>query len=572
MPPHEKATPAPGSALPGSKPSSPSILRSVGIVTLMTLISRVTGVVVQVTISAMLGATRMGDAYQVAWRLPNMLRRFTAEGTMTAAFLPTLTEVEAREGEAGATAFVSDFMGSLAWILGILCLVGILFMAPIVGLLMLGKLAPGLPFLEQLRVFSSVLLGKASFPPDVALAEGIARLMFPYLVMVSLTACMAAVLNLRNRFALAASMSTFWNLTFLGASWTCFKLGPRHWHEPQQAAIVFACAVLLGGLVQFLVLLPAFRRYGFRLGFRLRLQSGSVRLALKRMGPGLLAGGIHPINVLVSTSLASQLGYGAQVVLNNSNILGELVLGLFAMSFATVSLPAMSRQAAEGDLPGLRSNLSTALRGTAFLAIPAAVGLAVLAHPISAFLFQRGRFTPESVNWLAETLPYQALGILFIATVRISNQALNALKDYRSPAQAAVLQFTCNIVFSLLLMKPLGTRGMALANGLSAMVGLLYLEWRLRHALGQLPYRQVLTGWLTFGLGAAGMGLLALFGGRLVDVFIYHGFRGTGLRLFPLMAVASLGYFGLVKAMRVQEAEELSVMVRRKLGLTRRSL
>jgi putative peptidoglycan lipid II flippase len=541
----------------------------VGIVTLMTLISRITGVAVQITISAVLGATRMGDAYQVAWRLPNMLRRFTAEGTMTSAFLPTLTEVEARDGKAGAIAFVSDFMGSLAWVLGVLCLLGILFMAPIIGLQMLGKLAPGQPLLEQLRAFGTVLAGKANFPPDVALAEGIARLMFPYLVLVSLTACMAAVLNLRGRFALTASVSTFFNLTFLAASWACLQLGPRAWHQPERAALLFACAVILGGGVQVLVLLPAFRRLGFRLGFHLRLKNTDVRLALKRMGPGLLAGGIHPLNVLVSTALASQLGYGAQVVLNNSNMLGELVLGLFAMSFATVSLPAMSRQAAEGDLPGVRTNLSMALRGTAFLAIPAAVGLAVLAYPIAAFLFQRGQFTPASVHWLAETLPFQALGILFIATVRISNQALNALKDYRSPAQSAVLQFSCNIVLSLLLMKPLGTRGMALANSLSALVGLFYLEWRLRHVLGQLPYRPVLTGWALFGLGSAAMGLLTVFGGRLVDVFTYHGFRGTGLRLFPLMAAASLGYFALVKMLRVQEAEELIAMIRRKLRSTR---
>ncbi len=545
------------------------MLHSVGVVTLMTLLSRVTGVAVQMTMTALLGATKMGDAFQVAYRLPNMLRRFTAEGTMTAAFLPTLTEVEAKDGEAGAVAFVSDFIGSLAWVLGVICLVGIVFMAPIIGLQMLGKVAPGLPWLEQLRVLGSVLIGRTAFPPDVALAESLARIMFPYLVLVSLTACMAGVLNLRSRFALAASMSTFGNVMFVGASWACFKLGPSVWRQPERAAFIFAWAFLLAGVVQFAVLVPSFRRLGFHLGFRLRWKTDSVRLALKRMGPGLLAGGIHPINVLISTSLASQLGDGAQTVLNNSNILGELVLGLFAMSFATVSLPAMSRQAAQGDLEGVRTNLGTALRGTAFLAIPAAVGLAVLAYPISAFLFQRGQFTPEAAHWLASTLPFQAAGILFIATVRISNQALNALKDYRSPAQAAVLQVICNIAFSLLLMKSLDTRGMALANGMAALVGLIFLEWRLRHRLGQLPYRRIFTGWCLFGLGALGLGMVTYWGGRMVDVFTFHGFRGTGARLFPLMAVAAFSYFAIVKLLRVNEAEELMALIRRKLKSTR---
>jgi len=565
MPSEEKPTHASGELAPEKGRAPNSMLHSVGIVSLMTLISRVTGVAVQMTISALLGATKMGDAFQVAYRLPNMLRRFTAEGTMTAAFLPTLTEVEAKEGERGAIAFVADFIGSLAWVLGVICLLGILLMAPIIGLQMLGKVAPGQPISEQLRLLGAILTGTGAFPPDVALAESLARIMFPYMVLVSLTACMAGVLNLRNRFALAASMSTFGNLVFVGASWACFRLGPKVWHQPERAAFVFATAFLLAGIVQFAVLVPSFKRLGFHLGFRLRWKNANVRLALKRMGPGLLAGGIHPINVLVSTSLASQLGYGAQTVLNNSNMLGELVLGLFAMSFATVSLPAMSRQAAQGDLDGVRSNLGTALRGTAFLAIPAAVGLAILAYPISAFLFQRARFTPEAAHWLASTLPYQAFGILFIATVRISNQALNALKDYRSPAQAAVIQFTCNIGFSLLLMKSLDTRGMALANGLAAMVGLLFLEWRLRQRLGHLPYRRVLTGWCLFGLGALALGIVAYWCGPLMEVCHYLAFRGTALRLFPLMALAGLSYFAVVKLLRVNEAEELMGLIRRKL-------
>ncbi|MDP2875411.1 MAG: lipid II flippase MurJ, partial [Holophaga sp.] len=170
-----------------------------------------------------------------------------------------------------------------------------------------------------------------------------------------------------------------------------------------------------------------------------------------------------------------------------------------------------------------------------------------------------------ATHWLASTLPFQAAGILFIATVRISNQALNALKDYRSPAQAALLQVGCNILFSLLLMKSLDTRGMALANGMAALVGLFFLEWRLRHRLGQLPYRRIFTGWFLFGLGALGLGMVAYWGGRMVDVFTFHGFRGTGVRLFPLMAVAALGYFAIVKLLRVNEVEELTAMIQRKL-------
>ena len=189
----------------------------------------------------------------------------------------------------------------------------------------------------------------------------------------------------------------------------------------------------------------------------------------------------------------------------------------------------------------------------------------MLAHPIVAFLYQRGRFGAEAVAWTAATLPYQALGILFVATARISTQALNALKDYRGPAQAAVLGFACNIAFSLLLMGPMGTSGIALANSLAALVGLGYQELRLRRALGRLPYGEVLRGWGAFALCAAGMGLLAFLGARMAGLATFHGFLGTGFRLLPLIGLSALAYAGLALALRVREAGELVGALRRRL-------
>jgi putative peptidoglycan lipid II flippase len=283
------------------------------------------------------------------------------------------------------------------------------------------------------------------------------------------------------------------------------------------------------------------------------------------MVPGILAAGIHPINVFISQMLASQLPKGAQTVLVQSNLLGELVLGLFAVSVATVSLPAMSRQAAEGDLDGVRHSLATALRGTAFMAIPASVGLAVLASPIVALIYRTGRFDAEAVRWTAGTLAFQAIGLLFIASARISTQALNAMKDYRGPAIAAVLALVSNIVLSILLMKPLGTAGMALANSLSAMIGLSFQEWRLRRVLQTLPYREVITAWIAMAFASLLMGALAMFGGRLIDAFTFHGVFGTSLRLFPLILSCSAFYFAVMLMLKVPEAKDLLALAKRKL-------
>jgi putative peptidoglycan lipid II flippase len=539
-----------------------TLLRSAGVVGAMTLLSRLTGLVVQRMIASRLGLNDVSDAYQVAYRLPNMLRRFTAEGTMTAAFLPTLVDIDSKCGAEEAKSFVADFIGTLGALLLAICAVGVLLMTPITAFLMLGKLAPGAGAAVQLEALWNVLLGKASLPGNVALSAVLGRIMFPYLLMISVTAAMAAVLNMRHRFALASSTNMWGNLAFIAASWAAFHfiaqpLGAR-------AALVFACALLLHGLVQILVLMPTFRHMGFRLGWAAKLKSPDVRLALKRMLPGIIAGGIHPINVFISQSLASQLAPGAQTVLANSNLLGELVLGLFAVSMATVSLPSMSRLASEGDLNGVRSSLSEALRGAALLAIPASIGMAVLATPIVALIYHKGAFGAGAVAWTAATLPYQALGLIFIASSRIGTQALNAMKDYRGPAFAALVSFLCNVTFSLLFMKSMGTNGMALANSLAALFGLSFLVWRLNGTLGRLPTKDVALEWLKMAIAGTLMGLAAIVGGKLLNILDPFNFQGTPmttLKLLPLIAACAAIYFGLAALFRVREAKTLAAAV-----------
>jgi len=540
----------------GTAPSPRPLLRSAGVVGLMTLLSRLTGLVVQRMIGSRLGLGDISDAYQVAYRLPNMLRRFTAEGVMTAAFLPTLVDVDAKRGGEEAGRFVSGFMGTLGAILLAICAIGVLCMTPITGLLMLGKLSDA-GIGAQLGVLWDVVLGRTGFPGNVSLAVALGRVMFPYLLLVSVTAAMAAALNMRGRFALAASTNLCGNLAFIATAWLAFRV----WDSPDRAALVFACAMLLHGLVQILVLMPTFRRLGFGFGWLAKFKDPDVLMALKRMVPGIIAGGIHPINVFVSQSLASQLAPGAQTVLANSNLLGELALGLFAVSVATVSLPAMSRQASSGDMAGVRSSLAEALRGAALMVIPASVGMAVLATPIIAMIYHKGAFGAGAVAWTAATVPYQALGLLFIASARISTQALNATKDYRGPAMAALVGFVCNVVFSLLLMKPLGTSGMALANSLAAVAGLVFQAARLKRTLGGLPVGAVVGGWTKMCAAAALMGLAAYYGNTLLQIHDPQHFQGTAAtawRLLPLVAVCGAMYFCLAWLFRVPEAKRMA--------------
>lgn len=543
-----------------------SLLRAAGVVGLFTLLSRITGMLLGRVLGHFLGQGLASDAFFVAYRLPNLLRRFAAEGTMTGAFLPSVSEAEAQHGEAEARAMVARFLGTLGLLVAAVCLLAILAMGLLIGVQMLGRIAPGEPLAAQARALGQVLAGARAAPEGFALSTLLARIMFPYLLLLSLTAGFSAVLNLKGRFGLPASVSTFGNLTLMGAVAAAMALGPASWREPARASVVCAVAVMASGLVQLAVLWPSFRGLGYRVRWGLHFADEGVRRILRRMVPGLLGTGIHPINVVVSTAIASQLPEGAQTVLFQSNLMGELVLGLFSVSLATVSLPAMSRQADAGDLDGLRGSLASALRATALLAIPASVGLAVLARPIIALIYQSGRFDAAAVAWTASTLPWQAVGLLFIATSRIAVQAHYALKDYRSPALGALLGFSVNLPLSWFLMLRMGTAGIALANGVAALAGLLYVTGALHRNLGRLPFGPVLRGWAAFAAAAAAMGLLAWAGGGWFGLAQFRSTGDTFVRLVPLIAACGAAYFLLLHLARVAEVRDLLAALRRKLG------
>lgn len=545
------------------------MLRSAGVVGAMTLLSKVSGLAQTFFLSHVLGAGAAADAYAVAFRLPNLLRRFTAEGTMTAAFLPTLAEVEAKEGEAAMQATAAKFLGTLTLLLTILVALAILLMGVIAGLLVVGRLTPpGSGFGASLGMLGRVLTGQVPPPPEMALTVKLGRLMFPYLALVSLTAGFAGLLNLRHKFALAAAVSVFWNLAFIAFGAAAIWFFRRAGHaDDGTAAFCCALAVLAGGVVQLAILWPAAAKLGFSFRPGFFLGDPGVKRALRRMGPGLVAAGIYPINALISTMLASNLADGAQIVLLNSGMMGEMVLGVFAMSLVTASLPLMAQQAEAKDLDGLRGSLSEGLRASALLCIPACVGLGVLALPVARLLFQTGRYTSDAAVWTATTMVFQMVGLLFVAASRIGTQALYALKDYRGPVMVAFASLLANIALSIALLRPMGTGGLALANGLSAILGLILLTRLLGKQLGDLPVAEVVKSWGGSLLGAALMGALAWLGMRALSLDgPLLSRKLLALKLLPLIAACGLAYFGLMLALGDAQAKQLWAKVRRRLA------
>jgi putative peptidoglycan lipid II flippase len=258
---------------------------------------------------------------------------------------------------------------------------------------------------------------------------------------------------------------------------------------------------------------------------------------------------------------------GAQTVLFNSGMMTEMVMGLFAMGLATAGLPLLARQAEAQDWPGMNHSLNQTLSASALLVLPASLGLMVLARPICALLFRTGAYTVEASDWTALTLVYGCVGLLFVAGQRLGNQALYALKDYRGPASLAVASLVLNVILSLALLRPLGTGGLALANGLASLAGLLGVLLRLQPRLPGLNLRPLLkdTG---RALGATLlMGLLAWTGARLLGLDAPHAFGPwpLGLRLFPLIALCALAYGALAAAFGHPQGLELAQKLRRKI-------
>lgn len=541
-------------------------LRSAIFVSLLTLISRITGMLQSRLVASCLGIGFAADAFMIAFRLPNLLRRFSAEGTMTSALITTLSEVETKNGIVAGKNLVAKFLGTLFLILIAANLIIIPIMSFIAGLQILGHIAPDLVWYKQISILWNIIIGKTTSPIELILVTKLARIMFPYLSLVSITAGFSAVLNLRKQFGLPALTSTVWNLTFIIFVMIGLKFYRSVLNTTAKTAVYLSLAVIVAGITQLFVVWPTFKQLGFQINFGCYWHNKDVQKVINRMIPGLLGTGIHPINVVISTILASQLTVGAQTILFNSNMMGEMVLGIFATSLATVSLPTMSKLVVSGKMNELCDSLIATMRYTALLIIPGAIGMSILALPIIAIIFHTGYYDITAVIWTANTLKYQAFGLLFIATNRIIVQCLYALGDYKSPVYAALLGMVTNIVLSIILMKSLKTSGIALANGLSSLASLVFLVFTVNKKLTIVSWIKVVNCWLLSSLASTLMGILAYVSMKALKLDIISNTLKMCLKLFPLIGFCALVYLSILIMLHVTEAKLFGCLINKKLN------
>jgi putative peptidoglycan lipid II flippase len=401
--------------------SSPSLLRGLVSFSSMTMVSRVLGLVRDMAINATFGASAATDAFWVAFRIPNFLRRLFAEGSFSTAFVPVFTEVKETRPHEELKALMARVSGTLGGVLLIVTALGVLF-------------APQVTWL-----FSP---GAADEPQKFALTVDLLRLTFPFLLFVSLTALAGGALNSFHRFALPALTPVILNL--------CMIAGAL-WLAPRLAVPILALgwAILLAGVLQLAFQLPSLRELDLLTLPRWGWRHPDVRRVLRLMVPTLFGSSVAQINLLLDTVIASFLFTGSQTWLSQADRFLELPLGVFGVALGTVILPSLSRHHVTTDAAGFSRALDWGLRTALLIAVPAMLALMLLAEPLVSTLFQHGRFSAFDTHMAALSVTALSFGLPAFALVKVVLPAFYARQDTRTPVRAGVASMAINMVLNV---------------------------------------------------------------------------------------------------------------------------
>ena len=503
----------------------------------MTATSRIFGLIRDISMAALMGTGTHMDAFRVGNVIPNMLRRLLGEGAMTAAFVPTFAE-QARDGDKEKLwRFVSTFFCTFALILLLISALGILLSPLLVDLI------------TQEGGFDQV-------PGKIDLTIVLNQMMFPYIALISLAAVAMAVLNSLGSFGPPAFTPVLLNISIIVCGWAFAST----FTSP---AFGFAIGVLLGGLAQFLFQLPFLKKFGVRFRFGISFTDPAVLQVFRLMIPGLFAVGITQINIFIATRVLTGLQEGATAGIYYSDRLMELTLGIFAISVATVILPALSRQAADGDKSAMRDTLSFAIRVVAYITIPAAVGLIVLRKPIVSAVFQRGAFDSQSITLTADPLIYFSLGLFLFALIKVLVPAFYALKEMRIPVMISTADMALNVTLCYVLSAFMGNSGVALALscGAALNVTLLMIVFTRRH--GKLQLGKILNSIFRITIAAAVMGISCwALASWLGLEAMPNGWIKIGLTVTTIVC-GIVVYCSVSSLLRIKEQPELISMFRR---------
>ncbi|MBI1790248.1 MAG: murein biosynthesis integral membrane protein MurJ [Acidobacteria bacterium] len=529
----------------GSKSGRPegagSLLRSAGVVSAAVLLSRLTGLAREIAMARLFGAGIAKDAFDVGFRIPNLMRDLFAEGALSSAFVPTVTHYLTGKSRLEAARLSNLVATALILVVGALCALGMLFSPALVDLLA-GK-------------FGEV-------PGKRELAVSLTRIMFPFLLLVALAAQAMGVLNADRQFGVPALASSFFNAGSL-----VFGLGLGYWLAPRlglEPIHGMAFGVVVGGAMQLFVQAPSLRRSGFAFRPALDWSHPGLRQVFTLMGPAILGTAAVQVNVMVNTNFAAGITDPAGRVINGPvSWLGyafrfmQLPLGLFGVAIAQATLPAISRSAAQADLAGFRDTLSRSLGMVFLLTVPSSVGLAVLGEAMIGVVYEGGRFLIHDTRQTALALTCYAVGLAGYSAVKILAPAFYALNDSRTPMVVSLASIAVNYFAASALVAIPGLRhaGLALSTSTVALFSAAALFWTLRNRIGGIHDAALARSVGKILLASAVMGAACLASSHAV-----RGWLGVSrwARAADLALSLPLGltvFYGVARWARVAELE-----------------
>src|SRR5581483_1064537 len=547
-------------------PQSKSIARSAGVVSIAVMGSRVLGLVRDQIFAMFFGAGFANDAFIIAFRIPNLLRDLFAEGALSAAFVTTFSQTLTKKGEQEAWRLANLVNNGLILVLSIVVILGIIFAPEVVNLLMAKSQAANDP-VKAAQTFQ--------------LAVTMTRIMFPFLLMVSLAAVAMGVLNTKEHFGVPASASTLFNVgSIFGGLFFSYLLAPDyisaiiHNQKPDaqgaaRAIVGMAIGTMIGGLMQWLIQVPSLRSVGYRWQPILSFRDEGVRQVMRLMAPAIIGSAAVQINTTVNTAFASSLGEGPVSWLQYAFRLIQFPIGVFGVAISTATLPVTSRAAALEDLGEFRRTIASALRLTLLLTVPSAVGLAVLSRPIIGMIYQRRQFTAADTDQVAAALVYYAFGLTAYSAIKVLAPAFYALRDTRIPMLASVLSIITNGVVAWLAVRQfgIGHRGLALSVSAVAVVNCALLFFFLRRKLNGIEGRGLAIAFGKVLLASAVMGAVCWFLSDQITRLLSAGSLFARLvNVGVSVAVGVLVFVVTARLLGVEELDQMAAMLRRRFG------
>ncbi len=457
------------------------LTRSAGLVSVAVMASRVLGLAREVVLAHFFATGLALDAFNAAFRIPDMLRDLFGEGALSKAFVTTFTETDVTQGEAATWRLASRVFNIVLLLVGILTILGIIFAPQIVDVMLPGAgfdtpLPPGETYGFQTKRDLTIFL---------------ARVMLPFLPLVSLAAISMGVLNAKRRYGLPALSSAFFNIGSIAVGVSGYLVLPRFGLHPVTG---MAVGVLAGGLLQWLVQVPQMRALGFRWTADMSFSDPGIRQIGRLIAPATVGVAAVQINVFVNTVLASN-GAGWLSWISVAFRLMYLPIGIFGVAISTANLPVLARHSAVGDTNAFRDTLSHSLRLMLVLTIPSSVGLAILSRPIVSLIYEHGAFTARDAEMAGGALFFYALGLAGYSSVKVVTDAFYALNDTMTPLKISVVAISLNVVLCCTFVYGLGWdhRGLALSTSIWVMLNFVGALAALRWRIGRVDGRRVLS-------------------------------------------------------------------------------